>query len=264
MKVALSDIDTHGRIREPDADRVEALADSMDEVGLLNPVTVARAKIIRGGYKEVDGFRLIAGGHRVLAAAYLGWSEIQATIVDLDEQQRIIAECDENLCVAQLSPSERALFTAKRKEAYLALHPETANGKNSPKEDGKVCRPPSFADDQSAKTGTAARTVRLDAERGESVSMSAAAMLKGTKLDTGVFLDRLKGVPEAEQVAYVQRHLNPPKPPAVPRDKVEIKSDAEVVADEVADMVRRWNKLSPEARAMFLDEIDTPIMGAAV
>jgi hypothetical protein len=42
--------------------------------------------------------------------------------------QAVIAECDENLCGTNLSKAERALFTVKRKEAYIALHPETKNG----------------------------------------------------------------------------------------------------------------------------------------
>lgn len=58
------------------------------------------------------------------------------------------------------------MFTAKRKEAYLRLHPETANGQNQ--HTGRVGQP-SFADDQAEKTGQSARKVRMDAERGEKV-----------------------------------------------------------------------------------------------
>ena len=55
------------------------------------------------------------------------------------------------------------MFTAKRKETYIALHPETANGKNSTKEDGQVGHPPSFADDQANSSGQSACTSRRDA-----------------------------------------------------------------------------------------------------
>lgn len=37
---------------------------------------------------------------------------------------------DENLCRAELSPSDRARQTARRKAIYLELHPETAHGAN--------------------------------------------------------------------------------------------------------------------------------------
>lgn len=38
---------------------------------------------------------------------------------------------DENLCGPALTPSEKARFTARRKEAYEALHPETKRGANN-------------------------------------------------------------------------------------------------------------------------------------
>lgn len=53
-----------------------------------------------------------------------GWglAEIDAKVVSLGELERQIAECDENLAGPKLSPSEKALFTRRRQEAYEALH----------------------------------------------------------------------------------------------------------------------------------------------
>ena len=112
-----------------DADQVSALSESMKQVGLLNPVTVWKADIIVN-HVAVDGFGLIAGLHRIEAAKLLGWEEIDAHIVDLPDLKRQLAECDENLCGAKLSPSERARFTQRRKDIYLALYPETRHGEN--------------------------------------------------------------------------------------------------------------------------------------
>ncbi len=58
----------------------------------------------------------------------LGLEEIPAHIVTLSSLQRQIAECDENLCGPKLTSAEEAMFTARRKQAYVALHPETRNG----------------------------------------------------------------------------------------------------------------------------------------
>lgn len=222
-----------GRIREADAKRVSALAESIKEVGLLNPITVYATEIIRAG-QTVQGFGLIAGMHRLRACQGLGWSEIPATVVELGEQERIIAECDENLCVAELSPSDRAVFTAKRKAAYLALHPETGHGKASSGKDADIA---SFADDQAAKTGQAKRTVQLDAERGEKVSNAALAMIRGTRLDTGRYLDDLKAVSPEKQVAKVKEDL---RPVAQAQTSRASKIDADVkgrAAKEVAEMI---------------------------
>ncbi len=61
------------------------------------------------------------------------------------------------------------LFTAARKRAYEALHPETRHGGDRVSNQVAKSATWSFADDQAAKTGAAARTVRLDAARGEAL-----------------------------------------------------------------------------------------------
>ena len=47
----------------------------------------------------------------------------------MDADQVLLAEIDENLVRADLTPSERAAHHAKRKQLYLKLHPETEKGK---------------------------------------------------------------------------------------------------------------------------------------
>ncbi len=144
---------------------------------------------------------LVAGAHRLEACKRLGWSEIPAIVSELGDHERVIAECDENLCGTKLSAVDVAIFTAKRKEAYLALHPETAHSGDRTKQDANSASCPSFADDQSDKTGVSKRTVQVNAERGQAISPAALAMVRGTKLDTGAYLDKLKKVAPDDQVA---------------------------------------------------------------
>lgn len=247
-------ITTHGRIRQADPSRVGALVDSIAEVGLLNPITVYRRTITRNG-QDAEGYGLIAGAHRLEACKALGLVEIEAQIVDLDEQQRIIAECDENLCGSRLTPSEVALFTSKRKAAYIALHPETA--KPGPKDAEKFST--TFADDQAEKTGVTARKVRMDAERGEKVTTAALAMVRGTPLDTGVYLDKLKKVDPDKQCEKVKRDLEAarkpkPKPKTAPHAP-DPEDDYSVRERQVAALMNAWNKAGKEAREAFLDRI---------
>lgn len=70
------------------------------------------------------------------------------------------AECDESLCGSNLSPAEVALFTANRKEAYEALHPETVNGTNQHKRVGNLCQPKRLTADTTEKTGDSEGKVR--------------------------------------------------------------------------------------------------------
>lgn len=241
-------ITTVGRLRQVDRGQVDALADSIREVGLLNPITVYRRPISRDG-QSVDGYGLVAGAHRLEACKSIGWQEVPAVIVDLSDDERIIAECDENLCASKLTPAEQAMFTAARKEAYLRLHPETAAGVAGA--NARHCSAmansaiASFADDQSAKTGMAARTVRQNAERGEKIDAAALALVKGTDLDTGVFLDRLKKMPAEEQFGFVNRELDAlkaakakPAPRQTGGGQSRIEADVKSrAAKEVAEMM---------------------------
>jgi ParB family chromosome partitioning protein len=245
---------TLGRLRQVDPAQVKALAESIKEVGLLNPITVYRREIIRNG-QPADGYGLVAGAHRLEACKSLGWSEVPAVVVDLDDDSRIIAECDENLCGSKLTATEVAMFTAKRKEAYLRLHPETGHGGDRTKQDAKSASCPSFADDQAAKTGASKRKVQADAERGEKVTPAALAMVKGTALDTGVFLDKLKSIPAAEQTAFVQSALAKPKKPKAAPHAPDPEDDYSVREKQVAALMNAWNKAGKEAREAFLDRI---------
>jgi ParB family transcriptional regulator, chromosome partitioning protein len=235
-------ISTLGRLRSTDAAQVKALAESIKEVGLLNPITVYRREIIRDG-QPVEGYGLVAGAHRLEACKILGWQEVPAVAVDLSDDARVIAECDENLCGSRLTAAEQAMFTAKRKEAYLRLHPETAAGVSGGKvkpgnkiTNDKLSSVPSFADDQAAKTGVDKRTVQRNAGRGEMITAAALALIKGTALDTGVYLDKLKKVAPEKQVETVERdlatppgksetvsHIEPPAPEPEPEDPATAK-----------------------------------------
>ncbi len=222
--IQIDKITTFDRVRQADRKQVEALAESINEVGLLNPVTVA---------PDGEGYALIAGMHRLEAARLLGWTEIPATVLALDQHRRVIAECDENLCAPSLTPAERAEFTRRRKAAYEALHPETTHGGDRKSDQvanlATRSEAPRFTADTAAATGQSERAVQRDAERGEKVSDEALAMIKGTRLDTGRYLDSIKNLSAEDQVARVEADLAPPSeavekrdtPPAEPAEPID-------------------------------------------
>ena len=71
---------------------IEALAESIQSVGLLHPVVVT---------PEAE---LIAGRRRLAACAILGWDDVPVTVIDLE--QVILGEQHENLARKDLLPSE--------------------------------------------------------------------------------------------------------------------------------------------------------------
>lgn len=240
INVPVDQITTFDRVRQASRPQVDALAASIREVGLLNPITLCPTE---------SGFALVAGMHRLEACRSLGMTVIPAITLDLDANQRIIAECDENLCAPNLTAAERAEFTRRRKAAYEALHPETINGATGAARDkvrqvGEANAAPRFSADTAALTGQSERVVQRDAERGEKVTDEALTLIKGSRLDTGRYLDSIKNLSPDEQVEKVkadlaptseptERRESPPVEPIDPERRKLAKLTAEALIDEV-------------------------------
>src|SRR6187399_1144991 len=76
-------------------DALSALADSISDVGLLNPIRVRQMG---------DGeYEVVAGSHRLQAVELLGWREIDAIVCEDDDLHAELAMIDENLIRAELS-----------------------------------------------------------------------------------------------------------------------------------------------------------------
>ena len=190
----------------------------MQENGLLQPI------VLRTG--EGNSFWLVAGRHRFEAAKLLKWDSIRATIYEgMDSDRAELAEIDENLIRAELSPIERFMHVARRKVLYLADHPRTKHGGAPGKAGGgkktKDAKIASFVDDTAAKTGKARRTVALDAERGAIDGIEDAI---GTSLDKGDEVDALIKLPADARDALIKR--------ARDGEKVSAKTEAKKVKRE--------------------------------
>lgn len=84
MLVPISNIKIKKRVRH-DLGNLEDLKDSLRTYGLLNPITLNRK------------YELIAGERRLQAAKQLGWTNINANIIDnLTEVEQLEMELEEN------------------------------------------------------------------------------------------------------------------------------------------------------------------------
>ncbi|SFJ61514.1 ParB/RepB/Spo0J family partition protein [Aerobium aerolatum] len=180
------------------------LGSSIDKIGLINPIRVRMVS---------DGYEVVAGSHRLQAIDSLGWREVPCIVTTDDDIAAELAMIDENLCRAELSPADRAKQTARRKAIYLELHPETAQHVAGGKARQETASDKlSFAAATAEVTGRDQRTVQRDAERGEKVIDEVLDMIRGTKLDTGTYLDKIKLLPPSEQVVAAKRDLVLPQP----------------------------------------------------
>jgi N6-adenosine-specific RNA methylase IME4 len=221
-EIAISDIEIpRQRMRQLRPATVEELAESFGRRGQLQSI-ILRPKPRNGG------FVLVAGRHRVEAARKLGHDKIRAEVRDgLDADAALLAEIDENLIRADLSPAERAMHVGKRKELYENLHPETKHGGAPGKAGGGKRKDESrqlgesrFTKDAAQKTGKAERTIQRDAARAKIANL---ADVIGTSLDQGDELDALAKLPAHEQRKLAAR----------------AKAGERVTAKHVANQLRR-------------------------
>lgn len=199
-----------------DQDKVQCLAESFKESGLLQPIGVRQRRVAGETLWEC-----VWGAHRVAAAASLGWVDIPAVVVTCDDAHAEMAEIDENLIRSPLTALEQAEAIARRKEIYEALHPETkrgAKGGRQSRKDAKTqseepelggsaplrevkeldpkigsnsaAKPltpkdatvPSFVDDTASKTGQSRSGVAAKAKLGSDIPKDVMRKLRNTAI----------------------------------------------------------------------------------
>jgi N6-adenosine-specific RNA methylase IME4 len=241
------------RARPIDDETVKALAKSIDESGLLNPIMVRKVQKSRAG-KTCDAFEVIAGMHRVKAYRWLKRATIPAFVVEADDIDAELMLIDENLCRNDLSPAERSSAQTRRKKLYLLKHPETKptseGGEGRRKQTRRQLGDESVADrytkEAATATATSERTVQREVRRGEKLGEDTLAKVARTSLDTGEELDALAKLPEKKRSELVERAAAGEKVSAKPlikqerREKREADLGEKIAAGNLALPAKRY------------------------
>ncbi len=130
-RVAIDSILIPERLRAVDEDHALAIQTSIQQHGLLNPITVRRTP---NGERPLT---LVAGAHRMRAIELLEEAHIDAVIVQADALGAALIEIEENLFRNDLSALDRAVFVAEYRriweEKYGKIDPKGGRPKNSDK-----------------------------------------------------------------------------------------------------------------------------------
>ncbi len=181
---------------------IELLMQSIERLGLLQPIIVVAAKINRGVL--CDGWRIVAGHHRVEAHRRLGRDGIEATVMaSTSHIETELIEIDENLCRAELTPAQRAVAINRRKQIWEALHPEQS-GTACPTLPVTGRGNTQFAAETASVSGESKRAINRHLARADALGDDLAAVA-GTSLDKGTELDALKALPVAERRSLITR-----------------------------------------------------------
>ena len=121
-------VDVHAIDRNPfqprrdfDEQEIAALADSLREHGLIQPIVVRRAG---------ERYELIAGERRLRAAVQAGWTEVPVQVREADDRQVAEIAIVENLQRKDLNPLEKAVSFQQYLESYQCTQEELAGRLN--------------------------------------------------------------------------------------------------------------------------------------
>lgn len=269
------------RLRQTNKGQVKNLIDSIREVGLINPITV--------GEETEDGYPLVAGLHRLEACQALGLAEIDVNVVSMPELHLQLIEVDENLAHSVLSVAQRSVFTAKRKEIYLALHPETAHGgsrgnqytggkpcqmannatwqnacENNDLSENPMSKTPTFSEDTARKTGRSRRVVDQDAQRGAHILPHLMDLLTGTDFDRLKSLNAImRMMPEQQEVLAEHLRAKRMHDVAVMVNNAQFLKVVQLpgnctkeVRNQMVRLEKAWGLASDEARKRWARKLD--------
>src|SRR5262245_47919275 len=147
------------RLRQDYGD-IEALAESIERVGLLQPIVIDAQQ------------NLVCGGRRLRACRSLGWTLIDAVVLGtLDDEERGLHELEENVQRLDLTAAERSrAYRAIREagERVIAARQQTS-AKDWPK---PAHRPPARGASGAAvarETGVPRQTLELGTKHADAV-----------------------------------------------------------------------------------------------
>jgi ParB-like chromosome segregation protein Spo0J len=111
-RIFVEDVDVGNRLRPINQRTFVELAESMQRLGQLSPISVYRM--------DDNSLRLVTGLHRLEAAKSLGWKEIEAVFSTGNEIERELQEIAENLHRSELTVLDRGTQIARWAELTAA------------------------------------------------------------------------------------------------------------------------------------------------
>lgn len=256
--IKIADIIVEDRLRDIDESWAAAIAETVKDRGLDQPVTVRRA-----GVK----FRLVAGAHRLRACALAGLERINANVRDLDDNEARIVEIDENLIRRELSPLDRAIFLAQRKAAWEKLNPETKHGGNRKSlKDGDDIKSQTlrlenrFTLDVAKKTGFSERTIQMAVNLLEGIAPDSIPLLRATGLSDNAAQIKLLALEKPKDQLKILKAIAAGEARNIRQARIfaGLASASERNKDEqeFQALQKIWDRSGSKARRMFMQAND--------
>jgi ParB family chromosome partitioning protein len=258
-RILISDIVIPERLRAVEEEHALAIAQSIVEHGLINPITVRSTPAAKGGK-----YTLVAGAHRIRAEQINEEPEIDAMIVQGDKVEAQLIEITENLFRNDLSVMDRAIFVQTYRDVWEKEHGTIGAGR--PGNRANLSR--LFADEAEAgsfslhvadRMGLSRRAVERLNKIAQTLHPDVRAAVRGTPVadNQSALLKIAKMEPLKQRQAALAFRADPDlkkalalvnPPPQLSKAQVE-------QATLLSRLVTAWEDASEETRSQFLDHI---------
>lgn len=257
--IPISSILVADRARPVDLEHAAAIAGSMVDRGLINPITVRATPAAQGGKTP---YTLVAGGHRLEAARMNGWEEIEAVVVSADAAEAQLIEISENLFRNDLSALDRGIFVVKFREIYEDKHgkidPKGGRPKKQSSDWTDIFSPgKELSERVQERLGIGRSTYFNVTKIGLQLHPMLRSSLRGTPYENDQKqLLKLAGLPEAEQTGIAAAlKFEPDLKKVMAMDKPAKPPVAESQASVLKKLISAWEKASDETREEFLEHM---------
>jgi ParB family chromosome partitioning protein len=259
--ISVDEIAIPERLRAVEVEHALAIAQSIVEHGLINPITVRYTPNAKGG-----SYTLIAGAHRLRAFAINDEPEIEALVIEADKDEAQLVEITENLFRNDLSVMDRAIFVQSYRDVW-----ERRNGKIEPGRRGNSANLAQLIQDEAEVGGFAehvadrmglsrrtffrlnkiAKNLRPEVRaviRGTSVADNQSELLKISKMEPSRQRQLATAFSKEKDLkrAFAEVEGAQPKPELTDEDKHNV---------SVARLEKAWEDADEEACVAFLKSL---------
>lgn len=258
-RILISDIVVPERLRAVEEEHAIAIAQSIVEHGLINPITVRSTPNAKGGK-----YTLVAGAHRIRAEQINEEPEIDAMIVEGDKAEAQLIEITENLFRNDLSVMDRAIFVQSYRDIWEKAHGTIAAGRPGNRANlaqlfGDETEAGSFSQHVADRMGLSKRAVKRLSQISQNLHADVRAAVRGTPIadNQSALLKIAKMEPQKQRQTAIAFRTEPDLKkalalvePAAKLSKVQIEQ-----ATLLSRLVTAWEDASEETRNQFLSHI---------
>lgn len=256
-RISINQIAVPDRLRAVEEEHALAIAQSIVEHGLLNPITVRSTPAAGKGQTP---YTLVAGAHRLRAFEINDEQEIEALVIEADKDEAQLVEIVENIFRNELSVMDRAVFVQSYRDVWEAKYGKVEPGRPGNRANlsqlfADETEKGSFSEHVADRMGLSKRSVERLNKIAQNLTPKLRERLRGTPFadNQSMLLNLSKRAPieqakiasglEKADLPAVLTALEPPKPKPTDINKQDVAK---------AELIAAWKKADGVTRGLFV------------